>query len=344
MQHPVVWLGWVCGVLVALTLTRNPLYLVLVLLCIAVVAATSRPVMGRPPVPLSPLRFGFTVVVLTTVFNAVTVHFGGTVLFRLPRTLPLVGGIITLEAVVFGVLNGAVLSGLFAAFTVLNMSVSTRSLVGLVPQAFHPVAVVISIAVTFVPTTLQQFQQIREAQAVRGHRMRGFRDWLPLFVPLLVSGMERALQLAEAMTARGFGSAEDHSARDTTRPALALGLVALLAGWLLRLVWGQGAWGVTLMLVGTGLMGVALWLAGRRSPRTVYRSQRWSLLDGIVLLPAIALVAVFILPIPGLDRSSLDYYPYPQLSLPRFDPTIGVVILGLLGPILSRAMATHAER
>ena len=35
--------------------------------------------------------------------------------------------------------------------------------------------------------------RIREAQAVRGHRVQGIRDWLPIVVPLLVSGLERAM-------------------------------------------------------------------------------------------------------------------------------------------------------
>jgi energy-coupling factor transport system permease protein len=344
MQHPIAWLGWVCGVLVALSVTRNPLYIALVLLCIAIVAAASRPAVGSPPVPLSPIRFAITIVSMTAAFNAATVHFGDTVLFRLPRALPLVGGVITLEALVFGVLNGAVLSGLFAAFTVLNLSVSTRALVGLIPRAFYPVAVIISIAVTFVPTTLRQFQQIREAQAVRGHRMRGFKDWLPLFVPLLTSGMERALQLAEAMTARGFGSVEDRAADIVTKLSLVLGLAALLGGWLLRLAWGRETWGLGLMLVGSGLVVGALWLVGRRAPRTIYRSEPWTLRDVVVLLGATAVMAVFLLPVPGLDRGSLGYYPYPRLSLPRFDPLIGVAILGLLVPTLSNAMAMRNER
>lgn len=343
MQHPVSWLGWVCGVLVALTVTRNPLYITLVLLCVAIVSAASQPTAGSSPVPLSPIRFAVTVVGLTAAFNAATVHFGDTVLFRLPRALPLVGGVITLEALAFGALNGTVLSGLFAAFTVLNQSVPTRALVGLIPRAFYPVAVVISIAITFVPTTLRQFQQIREAQAVRGHRMRGFRDWLPLFVPLLISGMERALQLAEAMTARGFGSIGDQAADVVAKLSIILGLAALLGGWLLRLAWGQEPWGLALMLIGLGSVAGTLWLLGRRSPRTVYRSEPWSLRDGIVLLGATAATAVFLLPIPGLDRNSLSYYPYPKLSLPHFDPLIGVAILGLLGPTLSDAMATRTE-
>jgi energy-coupling factor transport system permease protein len=174
--------------------------------------------------------------------------------------------------------------------------------------------------------------------------MRGFRDWLPLFVPLLVSGMERALQLAEAMTARGFGSGEDQAADIVAKLSIVLGLAALLGGWLLRLAWGREAWGLGLMLVGTGLVVGALWVVGRRTPRTTYRSEPWTMWDGVALLGATAVTAVFLLPIPGLDRGSFYYYPYPKLSLPRFDPLIGVAILGLLGPTLADVMTTHTTR
>src|SRR4030043_1151670 len=93
-----------------------------------------------------------------------------------------------------------------ASFTVLNLALPVRDLISLIPRAFFPVAVVTSIAVTYLPTTMRQFQQIREAQAGRGHQMRKLRDWLPLLMPLLVGGLEHAMQLAEAMTARGFAS------------------------------------------------------------------------------------------------------------------------------------------
>src|SRR4030043_448637 len=93
-----------------------------------------------------------------------------------------------------------------ASFTVLNLALPVRDLISLIPRAFFPVAVVTSIAVTYLPTTLRQLRQIREAQAVRGHQVRSLRDWLPLLMPLLVGGLEHAMQMAEAMTARGFAS------------------------------------------------------------------------------------------------------------------------------------------
>ena len=332
MMHPLAWVGWVAAALVALSATRNPLHLVLTLLCIAIVNTLIDPDDSVSLTPISPLRFALIVIPLSALFNAVTVHIGDTVLLRLPTWLPVLGGPVTLEAMVFGVLNGLVLLGILMAFATLNQALPVRALVRLIPRAFYPVAVVVSIGVTFVPTTLRQFEQIREAQAVRGHRMRGLRDWLPLFMPLLIGGLERALQLAEAMTARGFASSDRPSHDTTTRTAIVVGLVALLSGWLLRLAWGREALGVGLMLVGAALILGALWVVGRRTPHTTYRHEAWRWRDWAVVLSAGVVVAVFV--VPGLDRAALVYFPYPALSLPDFSPAIAAASLGLLGPVL----------
>jgi energy-coupling factor transport system permease protein len=322
--------GWLGAALFALSAIRNPLHLILVLLCIAVVHASTSSKGDPSFTPVSPARFALVVILFSALFNAATVHIGETILVRLPAGLPILGGPITLESLVFGVINGLVLAGIFAAFTTLNRALPIGSLIRLIPRAFYPVAVVISIAVTFVPTTLRQFQQIREAQAVRGHRVRGLRDWLPLFMPLLIGGLERALQLAEAMTARGFASADQPKHGTVSRTAIVAGLVAILSGWLLRRVWGQEILGLGLLLVGAGLILGALWTVGRRIPRTTYRPETWTGLDWVIVSGAAVVLALLVL--PGLNRISLFYSPYPTLTLPGFDPAFGVATLGLLGP------------
>jgi energy-coupling factor transport system permease protein len=330
MLHPFAWVGWLGAILVALSTVRNPLYLILILLCIAIV----RTVSVNPELAIgsiSALRFALLLVPLSAALNAAMVHFGDTVLLRLPQSLPVVGGPITLEALFFGATNGLILSGMFAAFGALNQALPVRSLIRLIPRAFYQVSVVVSIALTFVPTTLRQLQQIREAQAIRGHRLRGLRDWLPLFLPLLVSGLERALQLAEAMTARGFASVQEPRQDQNPRTAVVAGLLALLSGWLLRLVWDRQTWGWGLMLLGAGLILGALWVLGRQVPRTTYRQEPWRPEDWAVLLSAALVLAILIL--PGLNRSALFYYPYPALSAPDFDPWLGLATLGLLGPV-----------
>ena len=333
MIHPAAWMIWLVGALVALSMTRNPWYLAILLACIgAVMAGLRRRSESVAPIPVSPLRFGLLVIALSALFNAATAHVGRHVLIRLPDVLPLVGGPITLEAVVFGALNGVVLTGIFAAFTVLNLALPVRSLVRFIPRAFFPVAVVVSIALTFVPTTLRHFQQIREAQAIRGHRVRGLRDWLPLFLPLLIGGLERALQLAEAMTARGFSSSSGRGNELGTRLLIIHGLAALLIGWLFRLVWQEPTIGLILMALGAGQVALALWLIGRRVPRTSYRREVWQRNDVVVILGGAVATVAFLFALPGLDRKSIFFYPYPALSLPRFDPLIGLAISGLLAP------------
>ncbi len=317
--------------MVILTLTRNPLYLALVLGVIALVRW--RRVLSASDegdlTPLSPLRFGLLVVTTASLFNMAMVHVGATVLFTLPTWIPLFGGAWTLEAFVYGALNGLTLAGLFAGFTVINRVVPVRSLLRLTPRAFYPVAVVVSIAVTFVPTTLQQIQQIREAQAVRGHRLRGVRSWLPLVVPLLEGGMERSLQLAEAMVARGFASGAETEDRLPQVLVLA-GFVAVVVGWLLQLIWGQPFMGAALLMLGGAALLGGLWRAGRSHPHTVYRPDRWQRWDWVVVGGAALAAGAYLLPL--FDRGTIFYYPYPALNLPAFDWRIGVATLGLVTP------------
>jgi energy-coupling factor transport system permease protein len=342
MIHSIAWVLWLVTAMVALSGTRNPLYLVLLYLALLVVYSAAQPAgrdAGRRPANgpnlVSPVALALVVVPLSALFNALTVHFGATVLFRLPQAIPVLGGPITLEATTYGLLNGLVLAGLLLAFATLNRALPVRALIRLVPQAFYSVAVVISIAVTFVPSTLHQLEQVRHAQAVRGHRVRGVRDWLPLLLPLLIGGLERALQLAEAMTARGFASSDPAGRRGEAAPQLAVvaGLVALLGGWLLRLVWGIEALGTALMAAGgLAILAVVWWLGRQGGRRTAYRRQRWELPDWAVALGAAVTVVALMLPGPG--RDSLIYYPYPALSPPAFDAAIGLAILGLLAPAI----------
>ena len=199
--HGAAWGCWLVAVLVWAALTRNPWYLGVTLAWVAAVswAAQRQPLLGRAAPLWSPWRFGLVVVPLAALFNALTVHVGSATLFRLPAAWPLIGGAYTVEALVYGALNGVALTVIFAAFTVVNRMVSLRAIVQLIPRTYYPVAVVAAIAITFVPVTLRQWQQIREAQAVRGHRLRSVRSWLPLWLPLLTGGLRQANDAKELL-------------------------------------------------------------------------------------------------------------------------------------------------
>jgi energy-coupling factor transport system permease protein len=342
MKQPWAWVGWLMATLVILSITRNPLYLVLVLLCIAFVWITLHQAGSDTPRPFPVWKLAAWIILLATIFNALTSHYGTTHLFTIPGNLPLISGNVTLESIVYGATNGLVLTGMLASFSVLNLALPVREMISLVPRAFYPLAVVASIAVTYLPITMRQIRQIREAQAIRGHQMRTLRDWLPLWMPLLVGGLEHAMQLAESMTARGFASSRpaEQGRELYPRVAMGLGLVLLAVGWIVQIgIAGMG--GLVLMLLGGCSVIVGLALLGHQSPRTAYHQQRWSWKDGLGLCMAACIVGVCIISIPGSGSETLFYEPYPALNMPAFSPWLGLAMLGLILPgiIINRRIA-----
>ncbi len=320
------WLAWALTVLLAASYSRNPLYGVLLLLVTVWVYAACA-AENAPASPLAPLRFAGIAVPLTALFNALASHVGATILFTLPDWLPLVGGAVTLEALVFGATNGLNLAVIFSGFAAFNRALRTRQLLQLTPRAFHESGVVLSIALTFVPQTLQSLRRIREAQAVRGHRVRGVRDWLPIVTPLLISALERALALAESLVARGYAAVDAPSTLHTQVP-LALGLLTLLGGWL-TYVFAPAARTLALAALGLGLalLGGALWLTGRAVRHTSYHPRRWHWRDTLIIAGCVPVLFLLL-----TRRAAVTYSPYPALTWPPFNPLIGLSILGLLVP------------
>ena len=75
-----------------------------------------------------------------------------------------------------------------------------------------------SMAVRYVPTIATETETIRDAQMSRGLELeRGniiqkVRNYIPILIPIIVSSIRRALQVAESLESRAFGS----SARRTS--------------------------------------------------------------------------------------------------------------------------------
>ena len=99
------WVVWLlAGGLLALT-TRNPLYLVLLLVIARLVqgaCASPGATTLRPPF----WRLAGAILLFSTLFNMLTAHVGETVLAALPDGWWLIGGPITLEAAVYGFITG----------------------------------------------------------------------------------------------------------------------------------------------------------------------------------------------------------------------------------------------
>lgn len=332
------WLIWALTVLLAASYARNPLHGVVLFLITAWVHARGA-VARRDGSRLSPLRFALIVVPLAAVLNGLATRVGETVLVRLPAWLPLIRGPITAEALVYGAGSGLSLATILSGFSAFNRALAVRDLMHLVPRAFHELAVVMSISLTFVPQATRSVRRIREAQAVRGHRLKGLRDWAPIITPLLTSALERAFQLAESMVARGYAGVA-RAAQGRARVLLTSGLAIVLCGWLGVLLVPVARTASMLVLgLGAMLVAAALWVTGRSAGHTTYRPSRWRARDTLIAagcLPTLVLVLT--------QRELLHWSPYPRLGLPDFDPVVGLLTLGLVVPaLLSSASETEGD-
>lgn len=347
-MHPIAWSLWVLGAAASSLLSRNPLYQALLALSAWLVMATagSGPEQGSGWRGL--LRFGAVVWLVTIPFSALMYHEGRTVLFRLPSHWPLVGGNITLEAVLFGASSGLVLWTLLSLFAAYNTAVDASELVRLAPPVFYQASIIISIGLTFVPQMVKSSQEIREAQRVRGHRFRSWRDLTPLVMPLLTTSLERAMMLAESMEARGFG-AESSALPSRERLTLSLlmltGLALLLSGLGLNLWWRQGTWWVRLMLAAAvGCIVYALASMAHHTKRSRYNRQRWQLADSAVAAGSLASIGA-IITARVIAPQALAYYPFPPAGLlPAFNPWLGAAcaLFALPAVILLLREPSHA--
>jgi energy-coupling factor transport system permease protein len=117
-----------------------------------------------------------------------------------------------------------------------------ESLLGPLARVGLPVrelAMVLTIALRFVPVFFEEIEKITRAQRARGADVRTggpwqrARGWVSVFVPIFVKAFRRAEELATAMEARGFRGAQ-HRTRlielRLTRQDLAAALFVLAVG------------------------------------------------------------------------------------------------------------------
>lgn len=106
----------------------------------------------------------------------------------------------------------------------------------------HELAMMMTIALRFIPTLLEETDRIMKAQTARGANftsgsiMQRGRNMIPLLVPLFVSAFRRADDLATAMEARCYRGGEGrtrmhelaYTFRDTIAMIVVIGLMAVL--------------------------------------------------------------------------------------------------------------------
>jgi energy-coupling factor transport system permease protein len=283
------------------------------------------------------LKFLISMVLISAIVNGIFSHLGQTVLFYFPEKWLLIGGKITLESIIYGIINGMVIGALYLTFNILNLALNTKQMSQLIPRSFHTIAMTTTIALTFFPSIKQRAYEIKEAQMIRGNPMKSIPDWLPILMPLVVTSLEDAILLSESMTSRGFLPKTSSKYSGVTTISLVLGTFSVFSGWLLNLYNYPRYLSITLYLIGGLVTLTTLYTKGHEVKVTRYRQEKWQTLDILAgIFYAFAILAIVFLSLT--NRLEISYSPYPSLTSPNFN-SLGIFLSMM--PIIPWVMANH---
>ncbi|MDO4670723.1 MAG: energy-coupling factor transporter transmembrane protein EcfT [Aerococcus sp.] len=162
---------------------------------------------------LKPMLFLIVLTVLLQVFFTTK----GAVLFRLGPIVLTTGG---LENAFFILIRFVLIIFISTVLTLttspLDITNAIESLLAPIKNIFpvHEMALMLSIALRFVPTLLDETDTIMDAQRARGvdfsegNIMQRAKSFLPILIPLFISAFDRAYDLSTAMEARGYRGSE----------------------------------------------------------------------------------------------------------------------------------------
>lgn len=342
MFNTKAWSLWLVAALLPFLLTRNPFYLLpalgAVILDYAVLCHSGA--QGREWRAV--VWLGVSLALFSVLYNVLFVSVGATKLATLPalrlttsNAVLQIGGAITLESLVYGLMQALSLIGIILVFATFNARADHYALLRSAPRFLYQSAIVLSIAVTFVPQLIAAQTEIRQAQRLRGHRFRARRDLLPLFVVLLAEGLESSITLAESMSARGFGgaAARTGSTMRTQQVGIAVGLFLILVGLVASTYFPEPWLGFAILTIGLVLITLVLWRIGAGVQVSRYRRALWLRHDTLLVIASALVVAVFA-GVQFLNPELFTFYPYPRLELPTFELPILLSVLLLAAPAL----------
>lgn len=352
--HALTWLLWAIAAAASVQLAPSPVYVALVIVVALLVVEAHR--LDTTLSKAFPVLVGLGVVfaVLRVVLTTLTTHGGAAsdVWFTLPSgQLPRVLGGFTVGGTIEGqvVLQSAgqafAVVGILAAFGAFNAVAAHHELLQSAPRAFHEPGLIVTVALAFVPSVMRAVSDAREADRARtGGRVVRRGRLVRLTVPIVESGLERALALAESMDSRGF--ARNAPGRGE-QAAGWLGLASMLAlgAAFVALVGRASTLALAAGLAGLVGLAVAVLISSRAAAPSRYRPRRAARADVVVAVTAMAAPGGLSL-LSALGDTTLSWAPYPI----RFPPLSfgAVACLALLAaPVVVRplpvAPATAAE-
>lgn len=351
--HPAAWWLWAACLAGAATRTTNPMLLALIAAVAAFVVSARRTAAPWSRSIVFFFRMGVVVIVVRVVVQIV---FGdrlpGHVLFSLPQ-VPLpswaagvsIGGPVTAESIIESAVDGLRLAVILICFGAANSLASPYRLLRCLPAILYEAGVAITVSLAFAPEVVMAIAAVRDARRLRGRPTRGVAGLRGMAIPVLESALDRSLQLASSMDARGYGRrvAVRPGTRRLGTGSTAVGLLLVLAGVYGLLDTGSlPAGGVPFVAVGAVLVGVGMAAGGRRTNRTRYRPDVWRTAEWLVVgsgaVALASLIAASVIGVPGLQLTVSPLH-FPQLPLLAM---VGVLV-GLVPAVAAPAPPTFGS-
>lgn len=196
-------------IIVFIFLAKNAVSMGIAVFCILIVTAIT-----RVPVKLyfKGLKAIWFIVIFTSILNIF--YIKGDPIFSF--------GIITVtyQGVYQSIFIALRLISMILISSALTYTTSPTDLTGAIERLLYPLsligvkihelAMMMTIALRFIPTLLEETQKIMDAQKARGADMESgnliqkIRATFPIFIPLFISSLQRAIDLAAAMESRCY--------------------------------------------------------------------------------------------------------------------------------------------
>lgn len=189
------------------------------------------------------LKFVLPMMALIAAANPLFNHRGVTMLFMLFDQW------ITLEAVCYGLVSACQLAAVVMWFTCYQEIMTSDKFLFLFGQAAPAASLLITLTLRLIPQLKQQLKQISQTQEMLKGKPKRLTEKIHTAIRnlsiLLTWSMENAVETADSMKARGFGTKRRttfHLFRFDSRDARCLGVVAVLGGAaLIARMYGYGA-------------------------------------------------------------------------------------------------------
>ena len=349
--HPVAWWLWAAGLAICAMRTNNPFLLALIgaVACFVVSVCRTNAPWSRSIAFF--LRVGVLVIAIRVVIEILFGQRGvpGHVLFNLPR-VPLpswamavsIGGAVTLESILNAAVEGLQIAVILLCFGAANSLASPYRLLRSLPAVLYETGVAVTVALAFTPELVLSISVVRQARRQRGIPVTGLRGLRGVAVPVLESALDRSLQLATSMDARGYGRRVSlgQGSRRLASGATTGGLLLVAVG--LYGVIDSGSLfglGLPILAVAAVMCGVGLAVGGRRSARSRYRPDPWRRPEWVVVGSGlVALGAMAVAPALNVPGLTVSFSPLAFPSIPLL-PVVGILVAAVPAIAAPRAIS-----